>query len=348
MRPSLPLTTLLRRIAGSLAAAAVSLSIVACAGDTEPAPASTPAAEPGVEQPLPPQVPYLQGVTLHLPGGDSWTLPRRYDVGRLLGDVFVGVAYDGTGEGKLQGIHRDGTIDEYGAIISPIAANQAGTTLAWLNGDRRLQTRWAEDGVDLGVMSRYVVPRRVVGGPNCYEDQDGCVVFHDHRGQAHTADSHGIDDSFFPGALSVDDATESGAVAVQTSVTDAGSCSAVLDLKAEVQKRMVAKTCEHSLGRFSPDGAHLSAYEAYRDGIGMSYVAVLDATTLEEVTRFSPAGFIATAMWEDDDHLLVNTYDYEQGTWSVERLGLDGAAVTVLGPVRGKDVQPAFTLLGDS
>lgn len=360
----------LLRVAGSLTAAAVAVSLVACGtktgaptsdeqgsltpGESTSASPSAPTAptSPTVatsEEIEPPQVAYLRGTTLHLPDGDSWTLPQRYESGRLLDGVFFGVSYDQENDrGLLQGIHRDGTVDEQGAITSPLAANQAGTTLAWMDGDHRLQTRWAQDGVDLGVLSSYAVPRRVIGGPNCYENQDGCVVFHDEHGQAHTADSHGIDDSFFPEALSVEDATEDWAVAVQTSVTDTGSCSAVLDLTAALKKRTVAETCDHSLGRFSPDGSHLSAYESYRDGIGMSYVALLDADTLEEITRFSPAGFIAAAVWEDTDHVLVNTYDYAQGEWSVERLATGGSTETVLGPVAGKDIKPVFTLLGDT
>lgn len=339
-------------------AATLALGLTACGSDTgtpdptaepptdEPAISSSP---PPVDQVDPPQVAYLEGRTIHLPGGDSWTLPGRYDSGRLLDGVFFGVSYDEENDhGTLQGIHRDGTVDDRGAITSPLAANQAGTTLAWMDGDHRLQTRWADDGVDLGTLSSYAVPRRVIGGPNCYEDQDGCVVFHDERGEAHTADSHGIDDSFFPEALSVEDATEDWAVAVQTSASDTGSCSAVLDLTVALKKRTVAETCDHSLGRFSPDGAHLSAYEAYRDGIGMSYVALLDATTLEEIARLSPEGFIATAVWEDVDHVLVNTYDYAQGEWSVKRLATDGSTETVLGPVPGKDINPIFTLLGDT
>ncbi|GAB2781400.1 hypothetical protein GCM10027020_38760 [Nocardioides salsibiostraticola] len=350
-------------MAGTLAALA--LGLTACGSDTPDPTAEPPTVEPAISSnpppvdPIdpvdpvdpvdPPQVAYLRGKTIHLPGGDSWTLPQRYDSGRLLDGVFFGVSYDDENDhGTLQGIHRDGTIDDHGAITSPLAANRAGTTLAWMDADHRLQTRWTEDGVDLGVLSSYAVPRRVIGGPNCHEDQDGCVVFHDERGQAHTADSHGIDDSFFPEALSVDDATEDRVVAVQTSATDTGSCSAVLDLTVALKKRTVAETCDYSLGRFSPDGAHLSAYEAYRDGIGMSYVALLDATTLEEITRFSPAGFIATAVWENDGQVLVNTYDYETGRWSVERLGLDGSTQTVLGPIRGEDVRPVFTLMGDS
>lgn len=329
------------------------MGLTACGSDTG---VPTPTVEqpissnaPSGDQVEPPQVAYLKGRTIHLPDGDSWTLPQRYDSGRLLDGVFFGVSYDGeTDRGMLQAIRRDGTIDDHGEITSPLATNQAGTTLAWMDADDRLQTRWAQDGVDLGVLSSYAVPRRVIGGPNCYEDQDGCVVFHDERGQAHTADSHGIDDSIFPEALSVDDATEDWAVAVQTSVTDTGSCSAVLDLSVALKQRTIAETCDHSLGRFSPDGAHLSAYEAYRDGIGMSYVALLDATTLEEVTRFSPEGFIATAAWEDADHVLVNTYDYAQGEWSVERVATDGSTETVLGPVAGKDIKPVFTLLGDT
>ncbi|KQZ76180.1 hypothetical protein [Nocardioides sp. Root151] len=85
------------------------------------------------------------------------------------------------------------------------------------------------------------------------------------------------------------------------------------------------------LGRFSPDGTHLIAYES--NSPDPQPIAILDAATGEVVTQINlhdehGLGY-GDVVWEDDDSLLVNAYvfagtDAEPHPGALLRLGLDG------------------------
>jgi WD40 repeat protein len=172
---------------------------------------------------------------------------------------------------------------------------------------------------------------------------DGCVVYVNHGdgSAAELLDSHGIRDVATPDALKVNDVSPSGLVAAQTESTDSGSCSAVYDPSKGAN---VFETCDATLFAFSPDASFISGSASYLDGIGLGYTTILDATTGEELARFTPeAGFVRESVWEDPDHLLINAY--EQGEWRIYRLGVDGSSEQVLSSTEGDDLTPAFTLL---
>jgi hypothetical protein len=117
------------------------------------------------------------------------------------------------------------------------------------------------------------------------------------------------------------------------SVSDTGSCSEV----GEIGKRTLWKTCKYSLLSFSPDSQHLLATSAYRDGAGDTEIAVLDSATGRSVLdlRTTDGAFVTQLVWEDDMHVLANTY--ERGRWAVVRIGLDGRRMYAVPPVAGND-----------
>jgi hypothetical protein len=91
------------------------------------------------------------------------------------------------------------------------------------------------------------------------------------------------------------------------------------------------ETCDWTTQAFSPNGAHVAGYPSDADGQGSPTVALLDAGTLNVVARFERVGngetHVADVAWEDDSHLLATLY--EDGSWHLVRLGLDGSIQTL-------------------
>ena len=111
-------------------------------------------------------------------------------------------------------------------------ANADNTTVAYIDREGRLMTRWADGEVAMG--EGFVDGDRVAaitGGPDCYEVADGCIAYVKHGDGAapELLDSHGIRDVVTPDAISFNDISPSGLVAAQVSYSDTGSCSQVFD-----------------------------------------------------------------------------------------------------------------------
>ena len=131
-----------------------------------------------------------------------------------------------------------------------------------------------------------------------------------------------------------------GMVAGRTSSSGGGSCSAVVDGRAGTGSALW-DTCDHELGAFSPDGAHLVGFADVTDGPSPT-VSILDATTGRSVLDFEVAGardrvvgIAPEVAWEDDRTLLATYLDGTQQY--VVRLGLDGTVERVAGPVVNDD-----------
>jgi hypothetical protein len=356
-----------RRIAvagGILAAAAVVVPIAVIAGngfgnddDGAPdfasnSPSPTQATDPNdptptAEAPEPTlAAAYLEGSTWHRADGSTVELDEEYFAGVALGDELVATS-NANGKLKVDVIDADGSVADSFRTLSYPVANADHTTIAYVATNGELITRWADDQVSMGqgfVDGDSV--QVITGGPNCNEEVDGCVAFVNHSsGDApELLSSHGIRDVVTPDAIKVNDVSRSGLIAAQTSFTDTGSCSQVFD---PAQGANVFETCKTRFIQFSPDVTHLSGSDPYGDGIGYGYVGIYDATNGNELARFTPKqGFVHDSVWEDPEHLLLNTY--EQGEWRIYRLGLDGSSEQVLSSTEGDDVTPAFTLLGAS
>ncbi len=126
-----------------------------------------------------------------------------------------------------------------------------------------------------------------------------------------------------------------GSLAGTVSVSDTGSCSAVFDDRWREQWR----TCDYTLGRFSPDGRYVLGYPAYLDGLGPKVLAILDAHTGEVLVDARPREgddvFVRDAVWQPDGTVLATVWD--TGGWVVLRLTIDGELTRALaGRLPGK------------
>ncbi len=326
-------------------------------GDTVP-PATAPASPSqgvdgntdGPDEPAPGSlgVAYLEGTTLHRADGSTAELDQAYDGGTTVGSTFLGVRND---EGRLtiDVVAGDGlVVDSVDAWSYPVA-NADHTVAAYVTRDGGLAFQSVDGG--MGYSAELRDGDRVVavtGGPGCADALEGCAAYVAHGDGSPTDVVEDGRSTPLPGTIKVSDVSVDGLVAAQTSSTDTGSCSAVLDRSGAGDPTPVFETCDATLFDFSPDGAHINGSHAYLDGIGRGYVTILDAARGTEVARFTPdgIGFVHDTVWQDADHLLVDAY--EAGEWRIYRLGVDGSQERVLASSTGDEGTPAFTLLDGS
>jgi hypothetical protein len=285
----------------------------------------------------PPALPYLDGKHLIRHDQDPVTLPQKYDTFAVVGSRFIGTYQDDNGGRLVDIVEADGSVSRTENAEGGVVVSDMGTTAAYGTPEGTIETVWADGQVQLANgLGAPVSAAAVVGDGSCNEADGGCRVFFNGSNfgdPPRAADSHGIVDTFMEGALRVNDVSPTGLVAVQTSVTDGGSCSGVYD---EQHQRFVFETCDNTLQTFSPDGGRLLAGPDYLDGIGDGSLTVLDTATGDPLAQFEiTGGFIADAAWEDDDHALVVVHT-DVG-WRILRVGVDGSIAMVAGPVQTAD-----------
>ena len=133
-----------------------------------------------------------------------------------------------------------------------------------------------------------------------------------------------------------------GLTTAVTRVSDTGSCSAAFS-SVDTSSPPAWSTCRNTLETPSPDGRHVLAGPAYGDGIGASEIAVYTADgtrTLDLGSTARTQAFYHAAVWEDSEHLLLTVF--QQGKWSMMRLGTDGTAELAVAPVAGSMDAPPF------
>lgn len=338
-----------RRIAvagGILAASAVIVPVTVLAGDglgdsndpIDPAgPSITQATDP--KGPTPSETPvgvlgvdYLEGKTWRRADGSNVDLEARYDGGTTVDHVLLAVR-NNNGQLTLDTISSDGKVIDTEDVWSYPVASADHTTFAYIDAQGAL--------VFGDLASGGSVAEGLADGDSVVAVLDDRVYIR--HGDGTPSEVVGADGSreVVPDTYKLNDVSADGRIAAQTSSSDSGSCSAVV----EQDDAEVFATCVFSLDEFSPDEAHLSAYDAYGDGFGQGYVVILDSTTGNEVARWNTTeGSATTWVWEDDTHLLIQAY--EQGEWRIYRLGVDGHSEEVLSSAEGDELMPAFTLVG--
>jgi hypothetical protein len=135
-----------------------------------------------------------------------------------------------------------------------------------------------------------------------------------------------------------------GWLAGTVSASDTGSCSAVFDDDWRQQWR----TCDYTLGRFSPDGRYVIGRPAYLDGLGDGVLVVLDARTGEVLADARPAqggsAFVNDAVWQPDGTVLAAVWD---DGWTLLRLTPEGELTRALAdPLPGRPEDAPFVLAG--
>ena len=283
------------------------------------------------------EVPVDEDYRSFAPAGDGWVAVRADDEANLFVDVLDSageVLVSAPSTGSLAA-SADGTIAVYATPDGELMAVTAG-------GERTSLVDPA------GLPDGTLEPVAVNGSGSCDPESadGGCVVFfnsEDGEEQgAWSATSKGIvqplPDFLWLTGLSPD-GSPSGVVSV---AEDTSTCSAV----GRDWDKVAWETCDHMVGRLSPDGRYVIGRPVVGDGIGDSSVAILDARTgdlLAQATNSEehPA-FINDAVWDTDNSVLMTVF--EKDTWSLLRMTPDGELTEVLGDL-GDDMDDVPVVL---
>jgi hypothetical protein len=279
------------------------------------------------------------------------------DDGGTLPDMYV-ATNDATASIDSQGLtlERDGQGSGYSGV-SGVAINDAGTIVAWATEDGRVMV-W-QDGqsaeLELGAVALHGPTVEAVTGNDCTAPHS-CFVWI--RGSDPEADEApvsvvmGSDGTVTPadasGAITlVRDAADNGLILGTTTISDTGSCSAVV-LTDQTDTPTRLQTCKHQLDAFSDSSnRYVLASDPYHSGNLNGVIAVYDLQsgkpTASRVAGTEDSAFYGQAVWEDDTHVLFTAYQDNQ--WSIVRMGVEGAMEYALPPTSsGDELNPPFVL----
>ncbi len=289
---------------------------------------------------------YLLDGTWHRADGSEVTLPDdSYYGGVIWNDQLVVTRVSSEVYATTDVIDGDGTVVDSFETTGTVAVNEAGTTIAYVDDQGVLQTRWDGGQVAMadGLQSNDTVAA-VVGGPDCNEAVDGCVVYTNNgAGPAASYDSHGVNDSVIEENQKVSDATEAGAVTVISTIEDDHTCGGLYDV---VDNGFRWEGCDFQAQQIAPDGEHVAGLPSYYDGLGPRAIAVLDAedgTATAEFPAEGDMGYLSQWAWADSDHLAFVVYD--AAGWRIMSLTPDGTLTEVVGAVPGNEMETPFVLI---
>ena len=294
-----------------------------------------------LEQGAPPAIAWSERragrTVIHGTGGTRTPAPNRLDQFAPMGSGYVVQTIGG--RPTTRWIGADGTPGKgewrtgYGLAVSP-----RGNVVAFAG---RAGKVWTIDQEGDRVFRFNPVPvtgtahAAAVTGENCKEGEGdpgfGCSIAVNGPRRAFYTSSHGIVDTV-PHLRQT--ATGRGRwLGGLTSVTDFGSCSAMLR-----SWKVRWETCDNQLSDISTDNRHVLGTPAYGDGFGPQVLDLLATADGSVVRTFAAArdGSSATyfdEVWEDAEHVLVVTY--QDGEWAVVRLGVDGSMEYAVAPRRG-------------
>ena len=286
-----------------------------------------------------PEVPYLYDGAIVLPDGSEVPVAADYQALATVGDDWAAIRND---EGRffVDLLDADGTVTGTEPSTWSLASSRDGSVVAWATPGGGLMTVTPDAAPmpfgDPGTLpGGNLEPVEVVGSDSCVENaaDGGCVVFFNSEDVGkQSAWSAGADGTVtaFPDLLELGGTAPDGSVSGLVSVSDTGSCSVVLGRDGAEQ---LWDTCDHTLGRFSPDGRYVIGHPAYQDGIGDGSVAILDARTGDLLTEATNSmkhqSFINNVVWDTDNTLLLTVF--EEGSWSLMRMTAAGELTTVRG-----------------
>jgi hypothetical protein len=220
---------------------------------------------------------------------------------------------------------------DYPVQTNSITMSADDGAVAWMADDFRvrvLTSGVAEpatlDGVPMpgespGSIDAVLAPDHLLGGD--WSTTTGEITPEGYR-DIHTTQPFRVDDVSPDGSLWV--------VSYPAPADPQFGCSSLYDPEAD---QFVAKSCTTSGLRFSPDGQHLIGMRGDNNMYGEVDMFDLD---LARVGSYSPdPAVVSRAAWADSEHLLVTTANWHDNQWSLVRVGLDGTAEVVEGPVAG-------------
>lgn len=339
--------------AAAVVTAAVPVGLVIADGlgsESDPGPAASPAppeadlpdepvqlllttqVEAGGQQP---QVVYLQGQQILGDLPSPVELPRDYDTLAPLGSHWVALGNEADLSGRVvELLDGDGTVLTSTPATDSLAVSRDGTVVAYgtPEGDVMALTEGADPVRLTKADDRFVFPSPVGMSPECTASAGGlaadCTVYVTSERDFDAVEAPevavGTDGSTSTVAelLRVAGVAPDGSVSGMVSVSDSGSCSAIVDPDgAEVWR-----TCDYTLGQFSPDGRFVLGHPAYRDGIGDGTLAILDAATgdllVDATNDRDSQSFLNNAVWDADSTVLATVY--EADAWHLLRLTPSG------------------------
>jgi hypothetical protein len=296
-----------------------------------------------------PGIAWLQGRTLHTPGGDVEMPADFYQVVRY-DDGWLGLASaDDDGYVGVR-MTADGEIIDQVSTGDRIATSADGSQVLWIDGNA-LTIHDNETGADIAITEDK-------GGLEPVAVENGTAYFNVKVDGTWQKDGRWSKDGTIHDPVPGDPqpyngASVDGMTTQFSSLDDFGSCSEV----RSPHGNSLGETCDFTLDEFSPDGAHLLAGPAYRDGFGDGELAVLPAvdggiTKDAAILHFGRDGdadpFYLKSVWEDETHFLVMTFTPEpgsaKGTWQIVRVGLDGTVEDAVEPVKANDLASPFSL----
>jgi len=319
-------------------------------------PASDPTTSAPTETPTEPADPggvdYVLDGVWHQADGGTVDLPEKDYFGAVIwNDQLVATRVDGEVFAAADVVAVDGSVVDTFKTTSTVVVNEAGTTIAWIDTDGEVMTAWEGDQVSMGHVDLAApgetvayFTAAVTGGPNCYEVEDGCVVFvNSGVGEAETFDSHGINDNPVPFVVEFSDVSGDSLVSYVDKIEDAGSCGGLVDLK-QTNNRPEWRTCDYEPAQISPDSKHVIGLPSYYDGLGIPTITALDAKTGLPTGQYSvEGGFISQWAWSTDGHVVFDAYDGAR--WHLFSMDVDGSVAEIGEPAPGKEFNSPFTVI---
>ncbi|MGQ0467623.1 MAG: hypothetical protein ACT4QG_20175 [Sporichthyaceae bacterium] len=331
---------------------ALVLLLAGCAegGGDPAAPDSAVTASPAA---VPTGVDYVLAKTWHRADGTTTTLPHDdYYAAVVWNDRLVATRYDGEVFAFADVIAPNGTVAETLRTTSSVVVNDAGTTIAWVATNGDVMTAWPDGRVKIGEVDLAAAGESVAysaaaitGGPSCKEEEGGCVVYlNSGVGKPRTFDSHGVNDNPLPKVVTYKDVSGKNLVTYVDKVEDTRSCGGLVDLNADEPKPKWI-TCKNQAAQISPDGTLVIGLPGYYDGLGISEIAVLDAATGEQKSRYATAkdGFVSQWAWSKDGRLVFDFF--QDGMWRLRAMTVDGEVTDIGDRVPGEDADSPFALI---
>ena len=234
-----------------------------------------------------------------------------------------------------------------------LAVNAAGTAVAWSTDEGDVMV-WADGGGEpftLASFGQTDVRVAAITGTDCLRGKASDCEYFVSNYNMETGEPESLRISGDGGSANVDpdrsilavrDATDSGRVLGITEFDDMrpGTCSVVLD-PAQSGSTPLLGTCDYALDEFSPDGSYVLASDTYGDGIGSGTIAIFetagDRLSYRNNRSSQDLTFYNSAVWEDETHVLFTLF--QDGKWSMVRMGVDGAMEFAVAPQPGDEME---------
>jgi len=264
----------------------------------------------------------------------------------------VPLGYAVTGEAEvwwtIDGVEAnlDGQGFGYSSSSSGLARNAAGTIVAWATDDGQVMA-WQDGGSEpltLGSTPLTSLQVSAVTGDDCRPGGD-CQVWlraYDDSAGGPVSVTVSADGTVatVDGLVQVRDALDDGRILGHTEIRDDGSCSAALE-----GSTTLLGSCDYTFDAFSPTGDYVLASDPYHSGDASGVIAVFATVGDRLAYRVRTNEDLASywqAAWEDETHILFTAY--QDGQWSVVRMGVDGALEYAMEPVPGSREDCPFVL----